>query len=470
MRKVFLDGLPRIEKGTNVGKINWKESVGYKIKFVYDDIEGEIEIVDYKKENRKLKVKYNNIFDINNNDFANCKLGVVIGKFIKNYRYDKNDIIETKLGKIRILKQIKIKVGKRFLRGYKYECVIDKYISQIVEDHLIDGVGCPVCAGQKIMININDLWTTHPEVAKLLKCPERGCEISYGRMKKEIFICPNCGFEKSINVADVVRRGFSCSSCGDGVSYPNKFIRNFLDQLNEEYIPEYSPDWAGMRRYDNFLTNRNEIWEVHGLQHYKEADWYKWKGKSFEEEQQNDKIKKELAEQNGYKYIEIDARKSELEWIKNSIENLPEMQRYDLNKIDWLKCHEFACSSLIKIACDLWNSGIENTKDIGAIMKLSYGTIITYLKKGDKLGWCHYNSRKILKESGKNKNNIIKIVQLSKHGEFVDKWDSMTEVEKKLNISLSNISLVCKGKRKSAGGFKWMYLEDYNNQHLINII
>ena len=42
MRKVFLDDLPKIGK-----YINWKESVGYKVKFIYDYIEGEVEIVDY---------------------------------------------------------------------------------------------------------------------------------------------------------------------------------------------------------------------------------------------------------------------------------------------------------------------------------------------------------------------------------------------------------------------------------------
>lgn len=39
-------------------------------------------------------------------------------------------------------------------------------------------------------------------------------------------------------------------------------------------------------------------------------------------------------------------------------------------------------------------------------------------------------------------------------------WDSMMDVERELGIAQQNISKCCKGKRKSAGGFIWKYLED----------
>ena len=45
MRKVFLDELPR--KGGKSDRIDWKKSVGCKIPFIYDDIQGEMEIINY---------------------------------------------------------------------------------------------------------------------------------------------------------------------------------------------------------------------------------------------------------------------------------------------------------------------------------------------------------------------------------------------------------------------------------------
>ena len=56
MRKVFLDELPRKNKN-----INWKQSVGYVVKFIYDDIEGGVEIIDLTRENRKSMLTLKNL-------------------------------------------------------------------------------------------------------------------------------------------------------------------------------------------------------------------------------------------------------------------------------------------------------------------------------------------------------------------------------------------------------------------------
>ena len=47
--------------------------------------------------------------------------------------------------------------------------------------------------------------------------------------------------------------------------------------------------------------------------------------------------------------------------------------------------------------------------------------------------------------------------QLTMEGEFVKEWSSMEEVERYLGIFRSGISNVCRGKQKTAGGFKWEY-------------
>lgn len=45
-------------------------------------------------------------------------------------------------------------------------------------------------------------------------------------------------------------------------------------------------------------------------------------------------------------------------------------------------------------------------------------------------------------------------------GVFIRTWDSAADVERELNIQHSNISANCKGKVKSAGGYKWKYYEN----------
>ena len=68
LRKVFLDELPR-----NKSTIDWCNSVGMKVKFVYDDIEGEIEI---KEIINRLKIVA--IY----NDKEYCLLGQIISLLI----------------------------------------------------------------------------------------------------------------------------------------------------------------------------------------------------------------------------------------------------------------------------------------------------------------------------------------------------------------------------------------------------
>ena len=64
-----------------------------------------------------------------------------------------------------------------------------------------------------------------------------------------------------------------------------------------------------------------------------------------------------------------------------------------------------------------------------------------------KLGSECPNSKKIA-QYDKNKLELIKI------------WDSMMDVQRELGIDPSSISKCCKGKRKSAGGFIWKYVEE----------
>ena len=51
------------------------------------------------------------------------------------------------------------------------------------------------------------------------------------------------------------------------------------------------------------------------------------------------------------------------------------------------------------------------------------------------------------------------VVQLEKDGTFIKVWNGIGEAQRELGIT--HVWDVCKGQRKSAGGFKWVYLADY---------
>ena len=49
------------------------------------------------------------------------------------------------------------------------------------------------------------------------------------------------------------------------------------------------------------------------------------------------------------------------------------------------------------------------------------------------------------------------VQQYSLSGEYIRTWESAIDVTKELNIANQNIMKVCKGQRKSAGGYVWKY-------------
>lgn len=69
---------------------------------------------------------------------------------------------------------------------------------------------CPYCSGKKVLVGFNDLWTTHPEVAKMLKNPEDGYKVTYNSGKKLEWICSDCGSPCTKVVYSVVNSGLKC--------------------------------------------------------------------------------------------------------------------------------------------------------------------------------------------------------------------------------------------------------------------
>ena len=252
---------------------------------------------------------------------------------------------------------------------------------------------CPYCSNQEILIGFNDLWTTSATTAKLLTNQEDGYTVTKGSGQKKSFTCQLCGKVQPKIVKNVVNRGLQCSFCGDGISYPNKFCRAFLDQLPiDDYEVEWQPEWAKPYFYDNYFIYNNVryILEADGNFHYSDKDEF---GISADERKRIDEIKNQLALQHGIVLIRIDCRISNREYIKTHIVNSKLNDIFELNLIDWNECDKRAQKNLVKTACDLYMSGIKSTKEISQELKVSLNTVIRYLKTGMNFDWCDYNPK-----------------------------------------------------------------------------
>ncbi|MSA02182.1 hypothetical protein GKG47_09035 [Lactonifactor sp. BIOML-A3] len=466
LKSINLNNLPRFIDTGNKGKINWKESVGHKVSFQYGDINDVLEIIGYNPERKSIIIKYKEKeLKISCSHFKLCRIGKLCDIY-NQYKYKIGESIITYTGKIEIIKQIRIKTRQYTIKGYLYKCLIDNNVDRISEYDLLNGTGCSVCSNHKVIKGINDIATTHPYAIKYFVNKEEAYLYSYGSAKRILFKCSECGFEKPITINKLIQRGFSCPRCGDGISYPEKFMFSVLNQLHINFEIQKRFEWNYKKQYDFYLIDYNCIIETHGGQHYSLVFGnYNVKNITLENEKLNDELKKEMAIKNGIEenyYIQLDCSISSLEWIKNSISNSIISTIFDLSNIDWLRCHEFACSSRVKEACSLWNE-FQDMKTITELMKICRPTLIKYLDQGNRLEWCKYNQKENMRINGRNNglSRGIPVEVFNNKNESLGVYKSASEVSrislKKFGIKLSQtaISAVCRGEADSHKGFKF---------------
>lgn len=398
---IDLNQFPKDEKG----RISWKNSVGMTVEFFYYDEKHFMTILDYGNPNRgNIKIKIDDM----------CPEIVDIQKirhlyfdnlFYKpNYFYNVGDIVNDVI----ILEQLYIESEYKNQHGrtkhYKCKCLKDGYEYVVLEVHLKKGNGCPVCAGKRILIGYNDLATTNSEIIKYLLNKEDGNKYIKGSYKSIWAVCPHCGYKKFIKVRELVYNGgLLCPKCSDGLSYPNKFAYNVFEQLHEQYVSyssEYSPDWAGRMRYDNYIVLKDGqelVVEMDGGFHYNEY------GKRAAK---NDVVKDALAKEHGIQVIRINCFYNQItdrfRLIRdNFISDLK--QYFDLSNIDWESANNSGVSNKLIEVVNYYNENpFVPMHQIVNHFNLSNCTIRNYLVTGEELGLCKY----VKNDPNRNKTSI----------------------------------------------------------------
>lgn len=301
---------------------------------------------------------------------------------IPNYIYNIGDVVNNSI----ILEQLYIKEnnGNGYRRKhYKCKCLKDGYEYIFKESELKRGKKCPRCIC---------FATTDPNVVKFLLDKEDGYRYTRGSNKHIWVVCPFCGHKKLIKIEDLIYNGdISCPRCSDGLSYPNKFAYNVFEQINEqyqEYHSEYSPNWAGQMRYDNYIVlkdGRKIFVEMDGGFHYNDY------GKRSA---QNDTIKDVLAEEHGIKVIRINCFYNKIterfELVKNGFMNALK-EYFDLSYVNWDSANEAGVSSRLVEVINYYNEHLFVTnQQIADHFHAHVITIRHYLTVGEKIGLCTY--------------------------------------------------------------------------------
>lgn len=339
--------------------------------------------------------------------------------------------------------------------------------------HVLDGHGCPVCSGNIIGSSpkyINSIWTSEYKDYFSQYLTEEQMKSNMPNTHAKIdAVCPLCKRHKMISPNSLLKEGLGCI-CSDCISYPNKFMFAFLEQIKIDFYSEKSFSWSNGKIYDFYIPSINCIVERHGGQHY--TGW-NHDDDSLKTQQLNDEYKKQLAIKNGINnYIVIDCRKSNAQFITTNIvkSKLLDMFNSNITNINIDKCNEFAIDNAIKLVCNMWNDGA-SIKNIKEKFKIAGPTIRRYLIAGSEVGWC--NNYTV--EESRKRSSVAGIPNLKNATSIYCKelnkvFESQKEAAKHVDVTYITIGSCCREELKTAGGYHWYYLYDrkLRNGNIVN--
>ena len=317
---------------------------------------------------------------------------------------------------------------------------------------IVKGCRCPYCSGRKIHSKdslgqhivdnygkdfLDKVWSDKNEVSPF--------EYTTGTNKKAWWKCSNGKHnEFKRDIASSKRFEFKCPKCNDIISYPNKLMQTLLEQLEIEFISEYSPNWIKPKRYDFYIPSMNLIIEMDGGWHFKDNNM---SGQTIEKSKELDNYKDIKAINNGLNIIRIDCRISELEYIKSKIIKSELSKLFELNKIKWDGCSRHLLFNTINKLFELYDEG-KTPNEISDITGISVCTIRKHLKNNP-----NYLGNRVLQKQ-------VRCTETGDIFNSIAECSILSEEKFGVKISDSGISRVCNKKRKTCHKFHFEFIEE----------
>ena len=371
--------------GGRQNSIDWVNSVGSIVEFECLGHHGFYTITEKIDSNKNgYKYLYVIYFDndtqkeyvVDQQTLRKVNFAYILGIYSNNFLYNVGDIVN---GQFLVLKREHKRLfpsDESCIKVYTCICLCDGYIFENTERNLKRQKKCEVCLGKVVIKGINDIATTRPEIVKFLKNKEDAFKYT-GKSSKPIdFVCDICGKDFSI-APNSFCFSFPCE-CYSSDSYPNRLIQEVFNRLKIPYIRELRKchfAWCEKYRYDLYfeLENKAYIVEMDGWFHK-------------DEQLKIDKLKDELAKENGVKVIRIDCNydktENRLSYIKDNLLYSELSLIIDLSNIDWNIINEkILNNNITKKVCDLRNQGYTNKK-IAKILDVSTSIVDSHIKIG----------------------------------------------------------------------------------------
>lgn len=195
-------------------------------------------------------------------------------------------------------------------------CVCNEIFESTCHSVLNHNVGCPYCVGQKVGLS-NCLATKNPSLALQWHSTKNDSltpyDVTANSTKKVWWLCPECNHEWSATVGKRNGAGRGCPECKK--SKGEMQISNFCKENHIDYIPQKGFEnligvGGGNLLYDFYIPKYNLLVEYNGKFHCEPIKNYKNEPIKFAEErfnkqQEHDRRKREYANKNNIKLLEI---------------------------------------------------------------------------------------------------------------------------------------------------------------------
>lgn len=356
--------------------------------------------------------------------------------------------------------------------------------------------GCPACSGKVLAPGINDLATTHPELAKEwdyeknhLVTPK---DVMHGTATEYWWICPfgHESYLKSPNKRTSQHSGCPICNKGRQSSFAERAVYFYTKQLFSDAVSRYKDIFSNGMELDIYIPSLKLGIEYDGVAFHKP------------ERLEREEHKYLICKENNIKLIRIKEQNLEEVWLSNVAD---QMYQTEYDGKDLLKLEDTIRWVLGKISFTFNNLPLDINiyRDENKIRNInpsflkenSLATKYPEIAKqwhpnkngeltpsmflcgsGYNAWWLcqtcgnewqsQINTRVHQKTGCKNcyleriktncPNNKM-IYRYSLDGLFIDEWRSVSFASRELKINSSNISMCANGKRKNAGGYVWSY-------------
>lgn len=369
-----------------------------------------------------------------------------------------------------------------------------KWSSKIL-NRAIGGRGCPCCSNSVVVAGVNDLATTHPELAKEWDYERNDItpqQITYGSGRKVYWICPK-GHRYQATLLHRTNGGTNCPICNSGrqTSFAEQAFFFYVKKIYPDAINRYTEIFNNGMELDIYIPSTNIAIEYDGI------FWHK-------NNRRREEKKYRICQKNGIKLIRI-KENSDMDYtgIADYIFHAAHLEKKRIlngliiNFIRELKSWSiFDGVTLPVISVDVIRDEFEIRKNY--MTELISGSL-NELRPDLAKEWCYEKNGELLpsmftlgssqrvwwkclasghiwqasiahrvngtgcnicyrkNNRGKNHSGSKKTYQYSIDGEFIKEWNCIAEAAKTLNINHSNIAACAHHQRDKAGGFRWEF-------------